>query len=309
MPRGSKTFYASKPSMKQSMMQSTPTSSRLAKASQLGKNLSAVPTVLTLKDVVVTVEGGAPCVPKQPEEGLLSTVEGGAKVVAPVVVQGPAVVSNDAPVVASVPKELENGLWLNAVPTPSSVAVGKGNVESLSSSDNDSSDSGSEESDSGSDGSDSSSTTSSSSLHTEKPVKPVNPSFLTGVGTVVVSTAELVAAVSAASVAVSTVLGPELPSASLFEGHPEETLPETYGPGKPEEADDEAMDEGVMDVTNAIFEEDNDDVDEEQEDFDGAEEENEKEVAHGSEEEEQEQEVGEGAEEEEKVDNGEEEEE
>jgi hypothetical protein len=86
-------------------------------------------------------------------------------------------------------------------------------------------------------------------------------------------------------------------------------LPETYGPGEPEEADNEARDEGVMDITYAIFEEDNDDVDEEHEDFDGAEEENEKEVAHGGEEEEQEQEGGDGAEEEEKVDNGEEEEE
>jgi hypothetical protein len=220
-------------------------------------------------------------------------------------VQGPAVVSNDAPVVASGPKEPENGLLLKAVPNPSSVALGKGNVESSSSSDNDSSDSGSEECESGSD-SDSSSTTSSSGSHTEKPVKP---SFQTQVGTVVVSTAELVAAVSAASVAVAKVLGPELPSASLFEGPPEVTLPETYGPGEPEEVDDEATDEGVMDVTNVIFEEANDDVDEEQEDFNGAKEENEKEVARGGEEEEQGHEVGDGAEEEEKDDNGEEEEE
>jgi hypothetical protein len=137
----------------------------------------------------------------------------------------------------------------------------------------------------------------------------VKPSFPTEVGTVVVSTAELVAAVSAASVAVATVLGPELPSASLFEGLPEETLPETYGPGEPQEADNEAMDESIMDITNAIFEEENDDVDEEQEDFNGTEEENEKEVAHGGEEEEQGHEGGDGAEEEEKVDNGEEEEE
>jgi hypothetical protein len=237
-------------------MQSTRTSSRLAKASQVGKNLSAVPAVPTLKDVVATVEGGAPSAPKEPEEGLLSTVEGGVKVVVPVVVQGPAVVSNNTPVVASGPKEAENGFLLKAVPTPSSVAVGKGNVKSSSSSDNDSSNSGSEESDSGSD---SSSTTSSSGSHTEKPVKS---SFPTEVGTVVDSTTELVAAASAASVAVAKVLGPELPSASLFEGPPEGTLPETYGPGKPEEADGEAMDEGIMDVTNAIFEEANDDVDE-----------------------------------------------
>ncbi len=83
---------------------------------------------------------------------------------------------------------------------------------------------------------------------------------------------------SAASVATAKLLGPELPSASLFEGTPEETLPETYGPGKPEEADDETMDEGVMDVTNAIFEEEQEDVvgsEEEQEDIDGAEEEQE----------------------------------
>jgi hypothetical protein len=115
--------------------------------------------------------------------------------------------------------------------------------------------------------------------------------------------------VSAASVAVATVLGPELPSASLFEGPPEGTLPETYGPGEPEEADNEAMDEGIMDVTNAIFEEANDDVDEEQEDFNGPEEENEKEVVRGSQEEEQGHEGGDGTEDEEKVDNGEEEEE
>jgi hypothetical protein len=103
-------------------------------------------------------------------------VEGGAKVVAPVVVQGPAVVSNDKPVAASGPKEPDNGLSLNVVPAPSPVAVGKGNVESsTSSSDDDSSDSGSEESDSGSD---SSSTTSSSGSHMEKETeKPVKSSF------------------------------------------------------------------------------------------------------------------------------------
>ncbi len=141
MPRGKKPFSASKPSMKQSAMQSTHASSRAAKASQAGQNLSAVPAVRTLTDVVATVEGGPPSAPKEPEEGLLSNVEGGAKVVAPVVVQGPAVVSNDTPVVFSVPKEPENGLSLNAVPAPSPVAVGKGNVESSSSSDDDSSDS------------------------------------------------------------------------------------------------------------------------------------------------------------------------
>ena len=300
MPRGENPFYASKPSMKQSTIRSTRTSSWLAKASQEGKNLSAVFAVLTLKDVVATVEEGAPSAPTEPEDGLLLTVEGGAKVVAPVVVQGPAVVSNNAPMVAFVPKEPENGLLLNVVPTPSSVAVGKGNVELSSSSDDDSSNSGSEESeesDSGSDsgssdGSDSSSTTSSSGSPTEKPVKP---SFPTEVGTVVVSTAELVAAASAALVAIAKFLGPELPSASLFEGPPEDTLLETYGPSKPEEADDKATDEGIMDVTNAIFEEANDDVDEEPDDFNGAEEETEKEVAHGGEEEEQGHEGGYGA--------------
>ena len=95
----------------------------------------------------------------------------------------------------------QNGLLLKAVPNPSSVVLGKGNIELSSSSDNNSSDSGSEESedsDSGSgsyssDGSDSSSPTSSSGSHTEKPVKP---SFPTGVGTVIVTTAELVDAVS-----------------------------------------------------------------------------------------------------------------
>jgi hypothetical protein len=244
-----------------------------------------------------------------PDDGLLSNVEVGAKVVAPVAVQGPAVVSNDAPMVAYVPKKLEDGILLSFVPAPSSVAEGKRNVNSSSSSDDDSSNSGSEESDSGSDsgsgsdGSNSSSTTSSSGSHTEKLVKP---SFPAGVGTVVVSTAELVDAVSAASVAATTVLGLELPSASLFEGCPEDTLPETYGPGEHEEADNEATDEGIMDVTNAIFEEDNDAVDEVQEDFDGTEEE-EQEGAHGAEKEEQEQEGGDGTEEEEEVGNCEEE--
>jgi hypothetical protein len=307
MPRGEKPFYASKPSMKQSTTRSTRASSRLAKASQGEKSLSAVPTVPTLKDVVATVEGGPSSAPKESEEGLLLIAEGGAKDVVLVVVPRPAAVSNIAPVAASGPKEAENILLLKAVPTPLSIAVGQLNVESSSSSDDDSSDSGSEESESGSDsGSDSSSTTSSSGSHTEKPVKP---SFPTEVGTVVVSTAELVADASASSVGIAKVLGPELPSASLFEGPPEEALPETYGPGEPEEADNEATDEGVKDVTNAIFEEANDDVDEEPDDFNGAEEETEKEVAHGGDEEEQGHEGGYGTEEEEKDDNGEEEEE
>jgi hypothetical protein len=107
------------------------------------------------------------------------------------------------------------------------------NVESSSSSDNDSSNSGSKESDSGSD-SDSSSTSSSGSYAG----KPMKPSFPIGVGTAVVSTAELIDAVSASSVATAKLLGPELPSASLFKGSPEDTLPETYGPGKSEEGND-----------------------------------------------------------------------
>jgi hypothetical protein len=265
-----------------------------------------------LKDTLATVEGGAPSAPKEPEDGLLLNVEVGAKVVALDAVQARAVVSNNAPMVASVPKEPEDGILSKVVSATLSVAVGKGNVEMSSSSNDYSSGSDSEDSDScsesgsGSDGSDSSSTTSSSGSHTEKPVKP---SFPTGVGTVVVSTAELVDAVSAASVAAAKVLGPEFPSASLSEGPPKDTLLQTYGPEEPEEAGNEAMDEGIMDVTNAIFEEANDDVDEEQEDFNGPEEENEKEVVRGSQEEEQGHEGGDGTEDEEKVDNGEEEEE
>jgi len=92
----------------------------------VGKNLSAVPAAPTLKDAVATVEGGAPSAPKEPEDGLLSNVEVGTKVVALVAVQGPTVVSNDAPMVASVQKEPEDGLLLNVVPAPSSIAVGKG---------------------------------------------------------------------------------------------------------------------------------------------------------------------------------------
>jgi hypothetical protein len=74
----------------------------------------------------------------------------------------------------------------------------------------------------------------------------VKSSFPTQVGTVVVSTAELVDAASAASVAVAKVLGPDLPSASLFEAPQEEADPETYGPGEPEEVDKEVTDEGVI---------------------------------------------------------------
>ena len=51
---------------------------------------------------MATVEGGVPSAPKEPEDGLLSNVEVGTKVVALVAVQGPTVVSNDAPMVASV---------------------------------------------------------------------------------------------------------------------------------------------------------------------------------------------------------------
>jgi hypothetical protein len=71
MPRGKKPLYASKPSMKKSATRSTRASSRVAKASQVGKNLSTVPAVPTLKDVVATVEGGPPSAPKEPEEGIL----------------------------------------------------------------------------------------------------------------------------------------------------------------------------------------------------------------------------------------------
>jgi hypothetical protein len=47
---------------------------------------------------------------------------------ASVAVQGPVVVSNDAPMVASFPKEPQDGLLLKVVSAPLSVAVGKGNV-------------------------------------------------------------------------------------------------------------------------------------------------------------------------------------
>ena len=82
MPRGKKPFSASKPSMKESATRSTRATSRTAKASQAGQNLSAVPAVQTLTDVVAAVEGGPPSAPKEPEECLLSNVEGGANVAA-----------------------------------------------------------------------------------------------------------------------------------------------------------------------------------------------------------------------------------
>jgi hypothetical protein len=83
-------------------MRSTRTSSQLAKASQLGKNLSAAPMALTLKDTLATVEGKVPSAP-----------------VAPIAVQGPAVISNDAPMVASALKEPEDGLLSKVVSAPS----------------------------------------------------------------------------------------------------------------------------------------------------------------------------------------------
>jgi len=248
MPRGEKPFYSSKPPLKQNMMLTTRASSRLAKAPKLEKELSAVPMASMLKDT-------------------LATVEDGAKVAALDAVQTTAVVPDTAPKMASAPKEPEDGLLSKVGSAPLSVAIGKGNIEMSSSSDDDSSSSDSEDSDSGS----GSSSDASSSSHVGKPVKP---SFPVGVGTAVVSTAELVDAVSAASVATAKLIGPELPSSSLFEGSPEEALPETYGPGKPDKADDETMDEGIMDVANDIFEEEQeDDIDEEEkEDVDGEEE-------------------------------------
>jgi hypothetical protein len=233
-------------------MRTTHTSFRLAKASKLEKKLSAVPMASALKDT-------------------LATVEEGAKVMALDAVQTAAVIPNVAPMVASAPKEPEDSLLSKVVSAPLSVAIGKGNVKTLSSSDDDSSGSDSEDSDSGSEsGSGNDSTSDASSFfHVGKPMKP---SFPVGVGTAVVSTADLVDAVSVASKSAATakLLGPELPSASLFEGPPEETLPKTYGPGEPEEADNETMEEGIMDITNDIFEEENDDIDgeEEQEDVD-----------------------------------------
>jgi hypothetical protein len=104
--------------------------------------------------------------------------------VAPDVVQTTAVIPNVAPKVASALKEPEDGLLSKVVSAPLSVAIGKGNVEMSSSSGDDSSGSDSEDSDSGS----GSSSNTSSSSHVGKPVKP---SFPVGVGTAVVSTANL----------------------------------------------------------------------------------------------------------------------
>jgi hypothetical protein len=98
IPRGEKPFYASKPSLKQSMMQTTCTSSRLAKASKLGKNLSAVPAASTLKSTLATVEGA---------------VEEGAQVMVAGAVQTAGVIPNVAPKVASAPKEPEDTLLSN----------------------------------------------------------------------------------------------------------------------------------------------------------------------------------------------------
>jgi hypothetical protein len=109
MPRGEKPFYSSKPTLKQSTTQTTRTSSRLAEASKLEKELSAVPMALTLKDT-------------------LATVEEGAKVMAPDAVQTTAVVPNVAPKVASAPKEPDYSLLLKVVSAPLSVAIGKGNI-------------------------------------------------------------------------------------------------------------------------------------------------------------------------------------
>jgi hypothetical protein len=146
----------------------------------------------------------------------LSTVKEGAKVMVVESVQTTAVVPNAATKVVSTPRENEDSLLLEVVSAPLPVAIC---IEMLSSSDDDSSDS--EDSDSGSEkgsGSGNSSYASSSS-HLGKPMKP---SFPVGVGTAVVSAAELIDAVSAASVATAKLLGSKLPSASLFEGHPEE---------------------------------------------------------------------------------------
>jgi hypothetical protein len=141
----------------------------------------------------------------------LSTVKEGAKVMVVESVQTTAVVPNAATKVVSTPRENEDSLLLEVVSAPLPVAIC---IEMLSSSDDDSSDSGSEK---GSGSGNSSYTSSSSHLG-----KPMKPSFPVGVGTAVVSAAELIDAVSAASVATAKLLGSKLPSASLFEGHPEE---------------------------------------------------------------------------------------
>jgi hypothetical protein len=139
----------------------------------------------------------------------LSTVKEGAKVMVVESVQTTAVVPNAATKVVSTPRENEDSLLLEVVSAPLPVAIC---IEMLSSSDDDSSDSGSEK---GSGSGNSSYTSSSSHLG-----KPMKPSFPVGVGTAVVSAAELIDAVSAASVATAKLLGSKLPSASLFEGHP-----------------------------------------------------------------------------------------
>jgi len=85
----------------------------------------------------------------------------------PDAVQTTAVVPDIAPMVASAPKEPEEGLLSKVVSAPLSVAIGKVNVNMSSLSDYDSS-GGDSESGSGSD----SSSTSSSCSHVGKPVKP-----------------------------------------------------------------------------------------------------------------------------------------
>ena len=73
-----------------------------------------------MTDVVAAVEGGPPSDPKEPEQGLLSNVEGGAKVAAPVVnLSAVPAVTTLTDVVAtaevgppSAPKEPEEGLLL-----------------------------------------------------------------------------------------------------------------------------------------------------------------------------------------------------
>jgi hypothetical protein len=90
----------------------------------------------------------------------------------PDAVQTTAVVPDIAPMVASAPKEPEEGLLSKVVSAPLSVAIGKVNVNMSSFSDNDSSGSDSEDSDSESGSGSDSSSTSSSCSHVGKPVKP-----------------------------------------------------------------------------------------------------------------------------------------